>query len=134
MLTIEAQWFDISFNNVHTPTENIFQEEKEIFYEELENTPNSIPSNRIQIVLRDPNAKVGKETMFSQITGKHSLHNESNDNGLKLKDLIAGNGLIIKSIMFPHKNIHKGGTWRSLDGRYTDQIDHILVNSKFKNE
>lgn len=70
--------------------------------------------------------------MFSQIAGKHSLHDESNDNGLKLIDLAAGNGLVIKSTMFPHKNIHKG-TWRSPDGRYTIQIDHILVNSMFKN-
>jgi len=132
VLTIEAQWFDISFVNVHAPTEDKSQDEKEAFYEQLENALNLIPSNRIQIVLGDLNAKVGKEKMFRQVTGGHSLHDETNDNGTKLIDFAIGNGLVIRSTMFPHKNIHKG-TWRSPDGRYTNQIDHILVNSRFKN-
>jgi endonuclease/exonuclease/phosphatase family metal-dependent hydrolase len=98
----------------------------------LESELNLIPSNRIQIVLGDLNAKVGKEEMFRQVTGGHSLHEETNDNGNKLIDFAIGNGLLIRSTMFPHKNIHKG-TWRSPDGRYTNQIDHIMVNSRFKN-
>jgi len=64
MLTIETQLFDISFMNVHTPTEDKSQDEKDTFYEQLESTLNSILSNRIQIVLGDLNAKVGKETIF----------------------------------------------------------------------
>lgn len=51
MYTIEAQWFDISFMNVHAPTENKSQYAKETFYKQLESTLNSIPCNRIQIVL-----------------------------------------------------------------------------------
>lgn len=132
VLTIEAQWFDISFVNVHAPTEDKSQDEKEAFYEQLESALNLIPSNRIQIVLGDLNTKVGKEKMFRQVTEGHSLHDETNDNGTKLIDFAIGNGLVIRSTMFPHKNIHKG-TWRSPDGRYTNQIYHILVNSRFKN-
>jgi len=108
LLTIEAQWFEISFVNVHAPTEDKSQDEKETSYEQLESKLSSITRNRIQIVLGDLNAKVGKETMFRQVTGKHSLYEETNDSGLKLIDLATGNGLVIKSTMFPHKNIHKG--------------------------
>lgn len=62
---------------MHASMEDKSQEEKETFYEELESTLNSIPRNRIQIVLGDINAKVGKQTIFNQITGKHGLHNAS---------------------------------------------------------
>jgi len=34
--------------------------------------------------------------------------------------------------MFPFKNIYKG-TWISPDGRYSNQIDPILVNERFAN-
>jgi len=122
MLTIDVQWFIVSFIIVHIPTEDNSQEEKETFYEDLKSVLNSIPSNRIQIVLGDLNAKVGKETMFSQVVEKHSVHNETNDNGLKLIDLAVRKGLVIKSTMVPHKNIHKM-TWRSPDGIYINQVD-----------
>jgi len=108
VLIIEAQWFNISFISVHSPTMDKPQEDKDTFYEELENTLNSIPNNRIQIILGDLNAKVGKEAMFSSIAENNSLHSNTNDNGLKLMDLAAGNGLVIKSTMFPHKSIYKG--------------------------
>ena len=42
MLTIEAQWFYISYISVHAPTEDKSQEDKDSFYKELENILNSI--------------------------------------------------------------------------------------------
>ncbi|KAL4084248.1 hypothetical protein QTP88_028073 [Uroleucon formosanum] len=132
VLTIRAQWFDVSLISVHAPTEDNPQEEKETFYDDLESTINTLPNNNIQILLGDLNAKIGKETAFKPTIGLHSLHNITNDNGLRLVDLATGKGFIIKSTMFPHKNIHKG-TWRSPDGRYTNQIDHVLINSRFSN-
>lgn len=39
-MTMRAQWFDVSFINVHAPTEDKTQEEKETFNENLENTIN----------------------------------------------------------------------------------------------
>jgi hypothetical protein len=68
---------------------------------------NTIPRRIIQIVLGGMNAKIGKETTFRPVIGSHSLHNTSNDNGLRLIDLTTERGLVVKSTMFPHKMIHK---------------------------
>jgi len=94
-------------------------------------TLNALPQYRIKIVLVDLNAKIGKEAVFRPIIG-HSLHETTNDNELRLIDFACGNGLVVKSTMFPHKNIYKG-TWISPDGRHVNQIDHILVSARFKN-
>lgn len=98
----------------------------------LDNTLNEIPRGCVEIILGDFNAKSGREECFKPIIGGHSLHQLSNDIGCKLIDLATGRNLRVKSTMFPHKKIHKG-TWRSPDGRYVNQIDHVLVNERFNN-
>ncbi|KAK9753778.1 hypothetical protein QE152_g1762 [Popillia japonica] len=47
-----------------------------------------------------------------------------------LIDFAKEKGMVIKSTYFERKDIHKG-TWRSPDGSYTNQIDHVLVE-KYK--
>lgn len=81
---------------------------RESFYEDLESTINTLPNNNIHILLGDLHVKIRKETVFKPTIGSHSLHNKTNDNGLELIDLTTRKGLVIKSMIFPHKNIHKG--------------------------
>jgi len=132
VLILETKWFKVAFVNAHAPTEEKNDDEKEEFYSLLETSLEDIPRGYIVILLGDFNAKIGKEECFRPIIGVHSLHQISNNNGCRLVDLATGKGLKIKSTMFPHKEVHKG-TWRSPDGRYVNQIDHILVNSRFSN-
>jgi len=86
----------------------------------------------IVIVLGDFNDKIGKEALYRAVIGTHSLHEVSNSKGMKLINFAIGKGLCIKSTMFPHKDIHKY-TWVLPDGKYNNQIDHVLVNERFKN-
>jgi hypothetical protein len=86
-------------------------------------------TNDLKIVIGDFNAKVGRESIYSEHIGKHSLHGKRSDNGVRLKNFAAGNNLYIGSTEFPHKNIHKA-TWRSPDGRYENPIDHTLIDKK----
>ena len=56
-----------------------------------------------------------------------------NDNGERLKEVCDFNETVITGTIFPHKEIHTQ-TWVSPDGRTHNQIDHILLNRKFRTQ
>ena len=78
------------------------------------------------------NAKLGKEKVFSQVIGRHTLHNISNENGEMVANYAISNGMFLISTNFQHKKIHIG-TWTSPDHQTINQVDHVMV-SKEKNE
>jgi hypothetical protein len=80
----------------------------------------------MKILLGDFNAKVGRENIFKPTIGNDSLRQDSNDNGVKIVNFAISKNLVVKSTMFPHRNIHKY-TWTSPDGQTQNQIDHILI-------
>jgi hypothetical protein len=86
----------------------------------------------IKIVLGDLNTKIRKERIYHNVAGMHSLHEHLNDNGSRLANFASGKGLIIKSTMLPRKDKYKY-TWVSPIGRRKNQIDHVLINNRFKN-
>ncbi|XP_022177130.1 craniofacial development protein 2-like [Myzus persicae] len=104
-MTIKGKFFDITFLNGHAPTEEKTPEEKDEFYENLEQTLNETSRNRIRIVLGDFNAKLEKESIFRTTIGNHSMHDITSDNGLRLIDFASGGGLVVKSTMFPRKDL-----------------------------
>jgi endonuclease/exonuclease/phosphatase family metal-dependent hydrolase len=102
---------------------------KDSFYEELERVFDKFPKYLMKILLGDFNAKVGKEYIFKPRIGNKSLHEISNDNGVRLVNFATSKNLRVKSTMFPHRNIHNY-TWTSPDGKTHNQIDHILVDRR----
>ena len=83
----------------------------------------------MKILLGDLNAKVGRERIFKPIIGIESLHQDSNDNGVRIVNFASHKILVVKSTMFPHQNIHKY-TWTSPNGQTHNQIDHILIDRR----
>lgn len=73
--------------------------------------------------------KIGREEVYWNIAGKNSLHEFNNDNGNKLIDFAGERNLVIKSTMFPRKDIYKQ-TWISPDGMVLNQIDHVLIGRR----
>ena len=61
----------------------------------------------MKILLGDFNAKVGRENIFKPTIGNESLHQDSNDNGVRIVNFGTPKNLVVKSTMFPHRNIHK---------------------------
>jgi hypothetical protein len=72
---------------------------------------------------------VGRENNFNPTIGNGSLHQDSNDNSVRTVNFAASKNLVVKSTMFPHRNIHKY-TWTSPDGKTHNQIDHILIDRR----
>jgi len=66
----------------------------------------------MKILLGDFNAKVVRENIFKPTTGQESLHQNSNENGVRLVKFATSKNLMVKSTMFPDRNIHKY-TWTS---------------------
>jgi len=69
--------------NIHAPTNEKMEEVKEEFYSLLEQNINQIANSDIKIIVGDFNAKGGKEDIYKPTIGNESLHNETNNNGIK---------------------------------------------------
>jgi exonuclease III len=124
-IALKARWYDIIVLNVHAPTEDK-DVIKDSFYEELEEVFDQFPMYHMKILLGDFNAKVGREDIFKSIIGNESLHETSNDNGVKVVSFAASKNLIVKSTTFPHRDIHKH-TWTSPDGVTHNQVDNVFI-------
>jgi len=61
----------------------------------------------MKMLLGDINAKVGRENIFKPTIGQEIFHQDSNDNEVILVNFATSKNLVVKSTMFPHRNIHK---------------------------
>jgi hypothetical protein len=77
----------------------------------------------------DFNDKVGREDIFKPIIGNESLHEASNDNGVRVLNFATSKNLIVKSTTFPHRDIYKQ-IWTSFNGVTHNQIHHVLIDNR----
>jgi len=106
----------------YAPTEQAVTEEKDAFYETLENTLRNVKRSEITMVMGDLNAKVGADNKnFEHTMGRHGL-GTMNENGERFAELCSNNNLVIGGTLFPHKQIHKV-TWGSPNQTTQNQID-----------
>jgi len=104
--------------------------QKTVFMRNYSRFDYHFPKYHMKILLGDFNAKVGRENIFKPTIGNKSLHQESNDSGVRIVNFATSKNLVVKSRMFPHRNIHKY-TWTSPDGKTHNQIDHILIDRRW---
>jgi hypothetical protein len=128
-IILRGHWCHIIVLNIPVPTEDKTDDVKASFYEELERVFDKFLKYHTKILLRDFNAKASREDIFKQTTGNESLHQISNDNGVRLVNFATYKNLRVKSMMFPHRNIYKY-TWTSPDWKMHNQIGHILVDRR----
>jgi hypothetical protein len=102
---------------------------KDSFYEELERVFDKIHKYHMKILLGDFYAKVGREDILKPTIANESLHEISNDNGIRLVNFATSKNLRVKRTMFPHRNIHKY-TWKSPDRKTHNDIGHFLIDRR----
>uniref|UniRef100_A0A8D8RW96 Craniofacial development protein 2 n=1 Tax=Cacopsylla melanoneura TaxID=428564 RepID=A0A8D8RW96_9HEMI len=130
-LRVKGKFKNISIICIYAPTLLANDDDKDTFYEKLEEKWNNLPSYDIKLIMGDANAQIGKEDVWREVAGRESLHDDTNNNGYRLLSMAAAGNIKIVSTTFPRKNIHKG-TWVSPGGSYTNQIDHVLIDSRHK--
>jgi exonuclease III len=126
-IVLRGRWCNVIVLNARAATGEIGDVSKDSFCEELEEVFDHFPKYHTKILLGDFNAKVGREDTFKPTIGNESLHQDSNDNGV---NFATSKNLVVKSMMFPHQNIHKY-TWTSPDGKTDNQMDHILIDRRW---
>ena len=129
-IRIKSKYHNLTLINMYAPTEDKTDAEKEKFYDDLQTIIDRTLKSDTVIVLGDANAKLGKEDLYTEVSGKHTLHELSNSNGEVLLEFALGNNLKVMSTQFQHK-IHKG-TWLAPDQMTLNQTDHVLINSEKK--
>ncbi|XP_055390543.1 craniofacial development protein 2-like [Condylostylus longicornis] len=129
VIRIRAKFYNISLICAHSQTKEAEDFAKENFHDILYKTYGACPRYDAKILLGDFNSKIGREQIFGKTIGTHSLQHTTNDNGFRLIDLAASCNMVISSTYFLHRDIHKG-TWLAPDGRTTNQIDHILIDTR----
>jgi exonuclease III len=82
-IILKGRWCGIIVLNVHAPTEDKDDDIKDNFYEELEQVFDQCPKYHMKILIGDFNATVGSVDIFKPIIGNESLHEASNDNGVR---------------------------------------------------
>jgi hypothetical protein len=80
LLILRGRWYDIVVLNVHAPTGYKTDDVDDSLPEKLERAFNKFPKCYIKIMLREFNAKIGREAILKPTIENESLDEISNDN------------------------------------------------------
>ena len=103
-IVLRGCWCNIIALNVHALSEKKNDSSKDSFYEELEQVFDHFPKYDIKLLLGHINAKVGRERIFKPTIGNESLHQDSNDNGVRIENFAMSKNVVVKSMMFQQRH------------------------------
>jgi len=72
---------------MQAPSEEKSDDSKGSFYGELEQVFDNFPEYHMKILLDDYNARVGRQIIFKLTIGNESLHQNSKDNGVRIRNI-----------------------------------------------
>lgn len=131
-LTLNLDGYRISFIQSYAPQQGRPQEEKDTFYDQLQDTVDILPTESDIIIIGDLNGHVGA-TKVENVIGDFGV-GEKNDEGEALIDFCMRNNLAVMNTFFKHQESHQYTWYRynSQLGCYDlkTQIDFVLSTKK----
>jgi hypothetical protein len=127
-IILRGRWCNIIVLNVHAPCEGKGDDVKDRFCEELGHVFDQFPRS-MKMLLGDFIANVGREDIFKPTIGYESLHEISNDRGVRVVNFVTSKNLVVKSTMSLHCRIHKH-TWTPPEGKTHNQINYVLIDRR----
>jgi hypothetical protein len=106
-IILSGRWCHIVVLNVHARQEDKIYEVNDSFYEKLERFFDIFLKHHMKFLIGDFNANLGRKDIFKPTITNESLHEISNDNGIRIVNFATSKNLTAKSEMFPHRNILK---------------------------
>jgi hypothetical protein len=128
-IILRGCWCSIVVLSMHSPCEDKGDGVKYSFIEELGCVFYQFPRYDMKILLGDFSVNVGRENIFKPTIGDDSLHEISNDSGVRIVNFATSKNLVVKSTMFPHHRIHKC-IWNCSEGNTHNQIDHVMIDRR----
>ena len=117
----------------YAPTLMSDEQDKNEFYNHLDEELRRVPVSDKLIVLGDFNARVGRDNLaWSGVMGNHGMGNV-NPNGHRLLALCAQNELFIANTAFQLRDIYKG-TWTHPRSKHVHMIDYCITRQRDKQD
>ena len=127
----DSKYTKLSIIVCYAPTEDADEEDKDDFYDQLQGITENVKSHDMLLVIGDLNARVGRDNSGRERVLGRNGYGIINDNGDRLCSFCEENDLVVGGSVFEHRDIHKT-TWNSPDGVTKSQIDHIVINGRWK--
>ena len=120
---------NLTLISAYAPTLQGSEQEKECFYDTLNETIKAIPPSHKLLLLGDFNARVGVDySSWPNVLGKHGVGRE-NSNGTLLLSVCAQNELIITNTIFQQADRYKT-TWMHPGTKKWHLIDYVITRQR----
>ncbi|XP_076058238.1 uncharacterized protein LOC143035269 [Oratosquilla oratoria] len=134
-VSLKTKYCSLDITQVYAPQQGLNLEEKERFYEELQDTIDRMPNRDNSLIIGDLNGYVGlrRENRRSGKGGGFSIGDISKD-GNRIIDFCVRNNMSIMNTFFKHQETHKWTwyRWNHIQEEYTQKsmIDLVLSSRK----
>ena len=116
--------------SAYAPTLDATDEDKEMFYAQLDTILTAIPESENIFLLGDVNARLGRLSadVWTGVIGRHGVGNV-NENGILLLSKCAEHRLLITNTTFRLKDKHKT-SWMHPRSKHWHLLDYVIIRQR----